>query len=183
MNLSHIHLAVQSAPPKEQALVIRQIIAFGDISDFLVWSSEGWKLHWRPQPLKQAASSSLTASLTALNNNMTNDGKSANGCRPTTRSPRGQNKGIMGRQFVYLERAGRQSLQGQTKKWRHISNLANSNLPHSIQAFLDFCGFDFRNFRFTLFYNSIIFSSPLVPLRNLDCRGFCICGLFSVSPH
>ena len=56
MNLSHIHLAVQSATPKEQALVIRQIIAFGDISDFLVWGSEGWKLHWRPQPLKQAAS-------------------------------------------------------------------------------------------------------------------------------
>ena len=39
----------------------------------------------------------------ACNNNMINDVKSANGCRPTTRSPRGQNKGIMGRQFVYLE--------------------------------------------------------------------------------
>ena len=56
------------------------------------------------QPLKQAAS--RAALPTALGNNMTNDGKSANGCRPTTRSPRGQNKGIMGRQFVYLERAG-----------------------------------------------------------------------------
>ena len=55
------------------------------------------------QPLKQAAS--RAALPTALGNNMTNDGKSANGCRPTTRSPRGQNKGIMGRQFVYLERA------------------------------------------------------------------------------
>ena len=84
------------------------------------------------QPLKQAASRAASLTASALSNNMTNDGKSANGCRPTTRSPRGQNKGIMGRQFVYLERAGRQSLQGQTKKWRHISNLANGNLPHSI---------------------------------------------------
>ena len=34
----------------------------------------------------------------------------------------------------------------------------------SVQAFLDFLGFDFRNFRFTAVYNSILFSSPLVLL-------------------
>ena len=31
-----------------------------------------------------------------------------------------------------------------------------------IQAFLDFCGFDFRNFRFNKVHNSTLFSSPLV---------------------
>ena len=30
-----------------------------------------------------------------------------------------------------------------------------------VQAFLDFRDFDFRNFRFSAVYNSILFSSPL----------------------
>ena len=42
-----------------------------------------------------------------------------------------------------------------------------------VQAFLDFRGFDFRNFRFNTVYNSILFSFPLVPLNNLDLCGFC----------
>ena len=44
-----------------------------------------------------------------------------------------------------------------------------------IQAFLDFCGFDFRGFRFTAVYNSILFFSPLVLLSNLDLWSFCFC--------
>ena len=42
----------------------------------------------------------------------------------------------------------------------------------TIQAFLDFRGFHFRDFRFTTVYNSILFSSPLVLLSNLDLRSF-----------
>ena len=42
-------------------------------------------------------------------------------------------------------------------------------LKFIIQAFLDFRGFDLRNFRFNTVYDSIIFSSPLyVLLSNLD---------------
>ena len=52
-----------------------------------------------------------------------------------------------------------------------------------IQAFLDFFGFDFCGFRFTAVYNSILFSSPLVLLSNLDLRGFCFRGFSFVSPH
>ena len=37
-----------------------------------------------------------------------------------------------------------------------------------VQAFLDFHGF-----RITAVYNSILISSPLVLLSNLDLRGFC----------
>ena len=46
-----------------------------------------------------------------------------------------------------------------------------------LQAFLDFRGFDFRDFQFTLVYNSILFSSLLVLRSNLDL------GVFFVSPH
>ena len=52
-----------------------------------------------------------------------------------------------------------------------------------LQAFLDFCGFDFRDFRFNAVCNSIIFSSPLVLLCNLDLRGFCFLHFFYVSLH
>jgi hypothetical protein len=52
-----------------------------------------------------------------------------------------------------------------------------------IQAFLDFRGFDFRNFLFNAAYNSILFSSPLVLLSNLDLCGFCFRGFLFVSPH
>ena len=47
-----------------------------------------------------------------------------------------------------------------------------------IQAFLDF-----RNFQFNAVYNSILFSSPLVLLSNLDLRGFFYCHFIFVSPH
>ena len=50
-----------------------------------------------------------------------------------------------------------------------------------IQAFLDFYGFNFRNFQFTAVYNSFLFSFPLVLQSNLDLRGFCFCGVFGVS--
>ena len=45
-----------------------------------------------------------------------------------------------------------------------------------LQAFLDF-----RNFRFTAVYNSILFSSALVLLSNLDLRSFYFCEFFFVS--
>ena len=47
-----------------------------------------------------------------------------------------------------------------------------------VQAFLDFCGFQFN-----AVYNSILFSSPLVLLSNLDLRDFCFPQFFNVSPH
>ena len=49
--------------------------------------------------------------------------------------------------------------------------------------FLDFCGFNFRDFGFTTVYNSILFSSPLVLLGHHDLRGFCFCGFLFVPPH
>ena len=42
-----------------------------------------------------------------------------------------------------------------------------------LQTFLDFCGFNFCHFWFTMVYNSILFSSPLVLLNNLNSCGFC----------
>ena len=62
-------------------------------------------------------------------------------------------------------------------------NLAMVLTNLAVQAFLDFRGFDFRDFRFTAVYNSILFSSPLVLLSNLDLRGFCFRGFLFVSPH
>ena len=41
-----------------------------------------------------------------------------------------------------------------------------------IQAFLNFRGFDFRNFQFNVVYDSILFFYPLVLLSNLDLWGF-----------
>ena len=60
----------------------------------------------------------------------------------------------------------------------HTLNMRKRNL----QAFLDFCGFDFRDFQFNKINNSILFSSPLVLLSNLDLRGFCFRGFYFVSP-
>ena len=51
-----------------------------------------------------------------------------------------------------------------------------------VQAFLDFRGFEFLDFRFNTVYNSILFSSPLVLLSNLDFRGFRFPRFFHVSP-
>ena len=47
-----------------------------------------------------------------------------------------------------------------------IMKVKTIKLPMILQAFLDFPGFNFRDFRFTAVYNSILFSSPLV-LSNL----------------
>ena len=55
---------------------------------------------------------------------------------------------------------------------------AKSPLPVT----LDFRNFDFRDFRFTAVYNSILFSSLLVLLSNLDFRGLCLLG-FILCPH
>ena len=52
-----------------------------------------------------------------------------------------------------------------------------------IQAFLDFRGFDFCDFPFNAVYNSILFSSPLVLLSDLDLCGLWFCGFIFVSPH
>ena len=52
-----------------------------------------------------------------------------------------------------------------------------------LQAFLDFRGLDFGNFWFTSVYNSILFSSPLVLLSNLNLRCFCFCGFSFGPPH
>ena len=56
--------------------------------------------------------------------------------------------------------------------------VVNQLLILTIQAFLDFCSFNFRNFRFNAVYNSILFSSPLVLLSNLDLHGFCFPRFF-----
>ena len=40
----------------------------------------------------------------------------------------------------------------------------------NIQAFLDFCGFDFCDFWFNAIYNSTLFCSPLILLNNLNLR-------------
>ena len=52
-----------------------------------------------------------------------------------------------------------------------------------VQAFLDFRGFDFHDFQFNAVCNSILFSSPLVLLNNLDLCGFRFPQFFYVSPH
>ena len=51
----------------------------------------------------------------------------------------------------------------------------------AVQAFLNFRGFNFRDFRFTAVYNFILFSSPLVLLSNLDLRVFR--HIFFTCPH
>ena len=50
-----------------------------------------------------------------------------------------------------------------------------------VQALLYFHSFDFSNFRFTEVDNSILFSSPLELLSNLNLRGFRL-GFF-MCPH
>ena len=65
--------------------------------------------------------------------------------------------------------------------WGILKIVINSNINH-IQAFLDFHSFDFCNFRFTAVYNSILFSSPLVLLSNLDYVVFAS-AVFYLCPH
>ena len=63
-----------------------------------------------------------------------------------------------------------------------LDNIPLRLIEKEVQAFLDFHGFDFRDFRFTAVYNSILFSSLLVLLSNLDLRDFCFRGFFW-CPH
>ena len=51
-----------------------------------------------------------------------------------------------------------------------------------VQAFLNFLSFDFGDFQFNKVYNSILFSSLLVLLSNLDLRGFRFPQFF-MGPH
>ena len=53
---------------------------------------------------------------------------------------------------------------------------------NTIQAFLNFRGFDFRDFRFNAVYNSILFASPLVLISNLKFRGFCFLRFYLCVP-
>ena len=53
----------------------------------------------------------------------------------------------------------------------------------TVQAFLKFRGFDFRDFWFNTIYNSILFISPLVLLSNLNLRGFCFPQFFIMCLH
>ena len=68
-----------------------------------------------------------------------------------------------------------------SKKATKIDKTFTVNL--TVQAFLDFSGFNFRNFWFTAVYNYILFSSPLVLLSNLDLCGYCFRSFFLESPH
>ena len=52
-----------------------------------------------------------------------------------------------------------------------------------IQSFLKFHGFNFQDFLFTMVYDSILFSFPLVLLSSLNLRGVCFWGFIFVSPH
>ena len=73
-----------------------------------------------------------------------------------------------------------------TEIFLNIPKMEKKNIDEMIsqkelQAFLDFCGFHFRSFWFTVVYNSILFSSPLVLLSNLYLRGFSFRVFFCVS--
>ena len=53
-----------------------------------------------------------------------------------------------------------------------------------IQEFLDFRGFDFRDFLFNVVYDSILFSLPLVLLSmELQFTQFLLCADFFMCPH
>ena len=62
------------------------------------------------------------------------------------------------------------------------SILSNHYYDTVLQAFLNFRGFDFRDFLFSTVHNSILFSSPLVLVSNLDLCGFCSAA-FILCPH
>ena len=67
--------------------------------------------------------------------------------------------------------------------WRSINIFTLFRSAIELQAFLHFRGFDFCSFRFTVFNNSILFSSPLVLLSNLDLRSFFFHIFLCVFPH
>ena len=57
---------------------------------------------------------------------------------------------------------------------RKQNGLELQKIINKVQAFLDFRDFQFN----VVVYNSILFTSPLVLLSNLDLRGFCFRGFF-----
>ena len=67
--------------------------------------------------------------------------------------------------------------------YQHLSKSAFQSwickVQLTIPAFLDFRGFNLHNF---WFYNSILFSSPLVLISNLDLHGFLFLRFF-LCPH
>ena len=65
----------------------------------------------------------------------------------------------------------------------YTDDVVRKGSSNSIQAFLNFRGFNIRNFQFTAVYNSILFSSPLLLQSNLDLRGFCFLSLFFETSH
>ena len=58
-----------------------------------------------------------------------------------------------------------------------------AKINYGVQVFLYFCSFDICDFGFNAVYNSILFSSPLVLLRNLDLCGFCFPQFFLCVSH
>ena len=85
-------------------------------------------------------------------------------------------KNILGKKFYF----SRFLTQGLTKLFKTSNRSRQQKWTQElirIQAFLDFL-----NFQFYSVYNSILFSSPLVLLNNLNLQGFCFHG-FCVSPH
>ena len=62
------------------------------------------------------------------------------------------------------------------------SILSNHYYDTVLQAFLNFRGFDFRDFLFSTVHNSILFSSPLVLVSNLHLHGFPFPRFF-MCPH
>ena len=51
-----------------------------------------------------------------------------------------------------------------------------------VQGFHDFCSFNFCKFQIKVVYNSILCSSPLVVLSNLDLRGFLLSAFILCVP-
>ena len=88
---------------------------------------------------------------------------------------------------IFLKSSCQVGMNYDVKYWNDFLFHHCRNMPWIgwllIQAFLDFRGFDFRDFWFTAVYNSILFSSPLALLSNLNLRGFCFCSFIFVSPH
>ena len=63
-----------------------------------------------------------------------------------------------------------------------VDSIQNEISKNTVQAFLDFRGFDVHDFQFNAVYNSILFSSPLVQLSHLDLRDFLLTRFFFCVP-
>ena len=98
-------------------------------------------------------------------------------------SPHYQNISEFALKFFHTKIHGSSSIEWIWKKILLYFDLRSLKCLKNIKPFLDFHGFDFIDFLFTAIYNSILFSSPLVLLSNLDLRSFCFRGFIFVSPH